>query len=88
MSNYEYMFFNCDEWKSYASMNPGYNDTVYRKREGRRALWRHIKAQVEDGSIEIDEAMMPIVRNHILNGNPCDASDYITYGTILALRVA
>ena len=85
-NNVSWMFFNCDEWGTWASMNPLYNCYVYRKRTGRRALWKEIKKQVVEEKIEINEKDMPKVRNEILFGNPINATDYMTYGVIVDLE--
>lgn len=85
MSKSCYMFFNCDEQKSAASMNVKYNNVVYRCRDGRRALWKKIKEEVAAGRIFIDEQLLSIVRIHILEGNPEDINDLILYGNIVKL---
>ena len=38
--NENYMYLHCDEWESRASMNPCYDNRMYRKRAGRRAMWK------------------------------------------------
>ena len=81
-----WMFFNCDAWNSTQSMNPSYNDTVYRNRDGRRALWRKVLKEREDGNIEISDVNMPIVHDIILEGEPEEASNYLTYGCILKME--
>ena len=87
-NNVSWMFFNCDEWTTWASMNPLYNCYVYRKRAGRRALWRKIKKQVKEENILIDTKDMLKVRNEILFGNAINATDYMTYGAIIDLKEA
>lgn len=81
-----YMFFNCDEWESDASMNVRYNDVVYRNRDGRRALWKKVKEEYEDGAVLIDEENLSSVRSIILNGYPPQANDMMTYGHIEELE--
>lgn len=95
-NNVAYMFFNCDEWKGTASMNPVYNAVVYRKRAGRRALWNKIKEEYEAGRIRVGyfnktmvgetndvEAKLKEIREYVLEGDPMDANDLLTYGFIL-----
>lgn len=85
-NNVAYMFFNCDEWKGTASMNPLYNNVIYRKRAGRRALWNKVKEEYEAGAICVgDDEELKAVREHILEGNPMDANNLLIYGFILEL---
>lgn len=81
-----YMFFNCDEYKSDASMNVRYNNVVYRCRDGRRALWKKIKEELAAGHIFIDERLLSTVRVHVLEGNPENINDFILYGNIVKLE--
>ena len=83
-----YMFFNCDEHASSASMNPICNCIVYRKKAGKRALWKEIKQQLAEEQIEIGKKDLPNVRNEILFGNPVNANNYIIYGCIIELNEA
>lgn len=88
VNDISWMFLNCDEWVSTKSMNPVYNAVVYRKRAGRRALWRKIKAELKNEIIIIEDRDMPKVRKAILEGDPLEANEYMTYGFILALEEA
>ena len=89
MSNtYSYMFFNCDEYASSASMNPICNCIVYRKKAGKRALWREIKQQIAEEQIEIEKRDLQKIRNAILFDNPCEANDFMTYGHIIRVMEA
>ena len=83
-----WMFFNCDEDVNWSSMNPFYNSTVYRKRTGRRALWRKIKDEVAAGNIIIAEEKMNDVRQAIIGGDPLVANECMKYGFIIALDEA
>ena len=83
-----WMFFNCDENVSWGSMNPLYNSTVYRKRTGRRALWKKIKDEVAAGNIIISEDKMSDVRQAIIGGDPLVANEFMKYGFIVALDEA
>ena len=74
-----WMFFNCDENVSWGSMNPLYNSTVYRKRTGRRALWRKIKNEVAAGNVIIAEEKMGEVRDSIIGGDPLVANEFMKY---------
>lgn len=84
VNNTSYVFFNCDEFKSVTTMNPLYNAQVFRKRSGRRALWRKIKDEVASGNIIVDN--MSQVRKLIMFEHPEDANDYITYGIIVPMQ--
>ena len=83
-----WMFFNCDENVSWGSMNPLYNSTVYRKRTGRRALWRKIKNEVAVGNVIIAEEKMSEVRDAIIGGDPLVANEFMKYGFIVAVDEA
>ena len=83
-----WMFFNCDEHVSWGSMNPLYNSTVYRKRAGRRALWKKIKDEVAAGNVIISEDKMSDVRQAIIGGDPLVANEFMKYGFIVALDEA
>lgn len=79
-----FQFFNCDEWKSSNSMNPTYNDTIYRDYvEPREKLWRKVREEFRAGNIEIDKNCYDYVRTQILKGDLTKASEYITYGIII-----
>ena len=85
-SNAIWMFFNCDKEMSTASMNPLYNTEVYRKkRHGRRALWKKIKSEIADEKIIVNKDDMHDIREAIINGDPVDANEYMTYGLIVEL---
>ena len=83
-----WMFFNCDENVSWGSMNPLYNSTVYRKRTGRRALWRKIKNEVAAGNVIIAEEKIGEVRDAIIGGDPLVANEFMKYGFIVAVDEA
>lgn len=85
-NNVSYIFFNCDEWKSTQSMNIKYNDSVYRKRAGLRALWRKVKNELDNGNITIESNDIAKVRQYILSGEPWKANDFIVYGYIGVLN--
>lgn len=81
-----WMFFNCDKEMSTTSMNPLYNTEVYRKkRNGRRALWKKIKSEIADEKIIVNKDDMHDIREAIINGDPVDANEYMTYGLIVEL---
>lgn len=84
-----FQFFNCDEIKTIASMNPYYNTKIYRDyKSSRQALWMTVKTAVlVNKQVEIDKANMAIVKDLILNGNPSDANDYMKYGIIVAYDI-
>ena len=85
-SNAIWMFFNCDKEMSTESMTPLYNTEVYRKkRNGRRALWKKIKSEIADEKIIVNKDDMHDIREAIINGDPVDANEYMTYGLIVEL---
>ena len=83
-----YLYLHCDEWKSYTSMNPSNDDILYRNRAGRRAMWRKIKEDYENKVIQIPSHRLEKVRFQVLQGDPCDANDYLTYAYIMHLEEA
>lgn len=84
-----FQFYNCDELKTIATMNPYYNTTIYRDlKTSRQMLWKDIKTAVlVNKSVEVDIEHMEIVKNIILFGNPSDANDYLKYGVIVAYEI-
>ena len=81
-------FFNCDKDKSAVSMNPLYENCMYRDTvQSRRRLWTRIKDEIERKNIEIDSTDMKTVRKAILFGNPSEASDFMKYGVILTKKM-
>lgn len=84
-----FQFYNCDELKTIATMNPYYNTIIYRDlKTSRQMLWKDIKTAVLiNKAVEIDIANMDIVKDLILNGNPADANDYMKYGIIVAYEI-
>lgn len=78
-----FVFFNCDENKSEASMNIFYNRTIYRDMTtARRVLWKKIREEREAEKIFIDENDLSTVRTMILEGDPTAASNLIRFGAI------
>ena len=88
MKNDNYMYLHCDEWDSCESMNPCYDNRIYRRRAGRRAMWRALKQDIEDDIIEVDNKHLLDIQKAILNGDPEDANEYIKYAHILSLEEA
>lgn len=79
-----YLFFNCDEEKSEASMNVFYNKEAFRDtKAARKALWTKIQAEVEAGRVDVADAKA--AKEAIMAGNPCDASQYLHFGNIAAI---
>ncbi len=78
-----FVFFNCDENKSEASMNIFYNRIVYRDMTtARRALWKKIREERDAEKIFIDESDLSTVRTMILEGDPTAASTLMKFGAI------
>ena len=77
-----YLYLHCDAWQSYSSMNPNETDSLYSNtKQGRAALLTAIKADIDDGTIEVDS--LAKVHKCIIEGNPLDANDFISYGVII-----
>ena len=83
-----YMYLHCDEWDRWASMNPCYDNRVYRKRAGRRAMWKVLKDDIENDVVVVNNERLSDIRKAILYGNPEDANDHIVYAHILRLEEA
>ena len=51
-----YQFLNCDEWKSYSSMNVSTNDAVFsNSKRGRTALWNVIKTELKKTTLRLNQ---------------------------------
>ena len=78
---YAYMFFNCDDDKSAASMNVRYNNEVFPDTvAGRKALLKKLEEEVAAGRVNMSDK--DAVKNDILKGEPTDASAKLQYGDI------
>ncbi len=81
-----FIFFNCDAEKSVKSMNIEYNNEVFKDtKTARRQLVAKVKSQIEAGKVQVNGADMETVEKLILEGNPAEASKYLTYGDIQEL---
>jgi hypothetical protein len=80
-----YVFFNCDEEKSQTSMNIFYNSTVYGDtKKARKELLAKVEEELKEGRIQVAEENMAKVSAAIMEGDPSNAKDFITYGSIEA----
>lgn len=83
-----FVFFNCDEEKSQTSMNIFYNSTLYGEtKKARKELLAKVDEELKEGRIQIAEENKAKVDAAIMEGNPADASQYITYGSIEAFTI-
>ena len=81
-----FVFFNCDEGKSEASMNIFYNHAVYKDgKTSRKALLKKIKEEIDLKRVQVDEGNWATVENLVLEGDPVEAGNLIRFGTIKAL---
>lgn len=79
-----YIFFNCNEAKDSYSMNPLYEQKVYRDtKHSRRLLFNRIKEELANNTIIILKENLTKVREAIIHGSPSDANEFIKYGIIL-----
>ena len=83
-----YMYLHCDKFDRWASMNPCYDNRIYRKRAGRRAMWRALKDDIENDVVVVNDERLSDIRKAILYGNPEDANEHIVYAHILRLEGA
>lgn len=80
-----FVFFNCDADKSEASMNIFYNHEVYKdNKASRKNLWKRVKEEYGAEKIQIAGDDLKTVELKITEGNPVEASNYITFGAIRA----
>lgn len=84
--NTNFLYLHCDEHKSVNSIDACCDNYLYSGNAGRKALWRAIKKDIEDGAIEVSGIPIPRLRLMILIGNPEEANDYIKYAFILGLE--
>ena len=78
-----FVFFNCDEGKSEASMNIFYNHAIYKDgKTSRKALFKKIQEELDLKRVQIDEGNMEKVENLILEGDPVEAGNLIRFGAI------
>lgn len=79
-----YLFFNCDEEKSEESMNVFYNKEAFRDtKTARKALWTKIQTEVE--ADRVDVADTKAAKEAVMTGDPCEASQYLHFGNIVAI---
>ena len=80
-----FVFFNCDADKSQASMNIFYNREVFKDSKGsRKNLWKRVWEEYGAERIQIASENLRSVELAIIEGDPVEASKYITFGAIRA----
>lgn len=80
-----FIFFNCDDAKSEASMNIFYNREIFKdSKASRKNLWKRVKEEYGAERIQIATDNLKTVELAITEGNPVEASDYIKFGAIRA----
>ena len=83
MTDRAFVFFNCDNEKSEASMNIFYNNSLYGSaRTSRSKLWEKVLAELEAGRIKIADENLKKIQFLIMRGDPCAASEFMQYGAI------
>ena len=81
-----FVFFNCDEGKSEASMNIFYNRAIYKDgKTSRKALLKKVKEELDLKRIQIEDGNWEKVENLILEGDPVEAGNFMRFGAIKAL---
>jgi len=79
-----YQYYQCDAWKTWASMTP--QDVAYKDtKTGRRALAKAVKEDYEDKNIRSDD--IQLVYEKILSGDMASANELIEYGYIHEIEV-
>lgn len=80
-----FVFFNCDANKSQASMNIFYNHEVFKdSKASRKNLWKRVWEEYGAERIKIASENLRTVELAITEGDPVEASKYITFGAIHA----
>ena len=80
-----FIFFNCDAYKSEASMNIFYNHTIYKDtKTSRKNLWKRVKEEYGAERIQIATDDLPLVEQSIIEGDPVKAGNFIQFGAIRA----
>lgn len=83
MAKKVFVFFNCDNEKSEASMNIFYNSVVYSNSAfARRRLLDKILEEQTAGRVKIADNNIKKIESLILDGDPAEASEFIQYGII------
>ena len=79
-----YVFFNCAEEKSEKSMNIFYNNEAFKDtKTSKKALWAKVLEEVEAGRVQIADENLKAAQDAVVNGNPCDAGQYLHFGEIV-----
>ena len=81
-----FLYLHCGEHRTICSADVRCDNYLYSGGAGRKALWKVIKKDIEDGAIEVSGIPIPKLRLMILIGNPEEANDYIKYAFILGLE--
>jgi hypothetical protein len=81
---YVYVFFNCDEKKSHASMNIEYNHEAFKDtKAAKQQLLDKVKSEVKSGRVQIEEANLANVEQAILSSDPTSANQYLHFAQIV-----
>ena len=84
-----FLYLHCGEHRKICSADIKCDNYLYSGVAGRKALWKAIKKDIEDGAIEVFGIPIPKLRLKILIGdNPEEANKYIKYAFIISLEKA
>jgi hypothetical protein len=88
MAKKAFIFLNCDEDKSPASMNVLYNNEAFSDtKTGRRALLKKVQQEAKEKRIFVEDGHDALVKESVLNGDPSEATSDLMYGAIVEIEV-
>ena len=89
MEKSNFIYLHCGEYRKICYADVSCDNYLYSDGEGRKALWRAIKKDIEDKVIEVSGIPIPKLRLKILIGdNPEEVNKYIKYAFIISLEKA
>ena len=82
-----FLYLHCGEHRKICSADIKCDNYLYSGGAGRKALWKAIKKDIEDGAIEVSGIPIPKLRLMVLIGdNPEEVNKYIKHAFIISLE--
>ena len=82
-----FLYLHCGEHRKICSADVRCDNYLYSGDAGRKALWKVIKKDIEDGTIKVSGITIPILRLKVLIGdNPEEVNKYIKHAFIIGLE--
>ena len=89
MEQSNFLYLHCGEHRKICYADVRYDNYLYSGVAGRKALWKAIKKDIEDGVIEVSGIPLPRLRLKVLIGdNLEEVNKYIKYAFIISLEKA